>query len=748
MAGAGAGALTGTRAGPWLLLEPIAEGGMGAVYRARRDDGAYEQYAAIKLIRPELLGSGDELRAEMMRRFNEERRILAQLDHPGIARILDGGRTEAGVPWLAMELVHGQPLLDHVRERNLGVGARVRLFIAVCEAVQAAHRGLVVHRDIKPANLLVDGDGQVKLVDFGIAKALAGSSDATRTGWAAMTLDYAAPEQIRGEPVTTASDVYALGVVLYELLTGERPYRLAGASPAEVERQVCATEPVRPSRVGVSGGAHAAWRQRLKGDLDHIVLKAMRKDPRARYASASALAADLRRHLDGLPVEARGDAFGYRARTFLRRNAYALMVGALVFSALLTATVVAVRQAADARRQAALAEVEAARSAQVSAFLQRLLMEADPFEGGADASIADAMRAAARRIATEFPDRPDVEAGVRRSIGRAFMGRGLLEEAEPHLRQAVLLKRQVYGEDHPRSLLAAGDLAWLAHERGQSGDAIERYRALLARLPRGVDGAREHTLLNDYATVLNAVGQYAEAEALLRGIVEAVERGQAGIDPAIAFGNLAYALHGLERHREAGDYYRRALAQPETAGAATRSILANNFAALLDATGDREGAYAQLRAAVEIRRRALGSDHPSLVLPLVNLADTTREFEGAAAAEALLAEAVAIAEARLAPAHAQRLLARMLLARARLESEGDPAPLEALLDDLEGLPDRRMAMEIPILQWLAQAAEAGGEPVKARALAAEALRRSAARLGPEHALTASSRELAASLGVE
>ncbi|HRQ65850.1 MAG TPA: serine/threonine-protein kinase [Xanthomonadaceae bacterium] len=742
----GAGALTGTRAGPWLLLEPIAEGGMGAVYRARRDDGAFEQYSAIKLIRPELLGGDDELRTEMLRRFHEERRILARLDHPGIARILDGGSTASGVPWLAMELVDGQPLLHYVNDQGLGMAARVRLFIGICEAVQAAHRSLVVHRDIKPANLLVDRTGQVKLVDFGIAKELVGGGEHTRTGWSAMTPDYAAPEQVQGEPITTATDVYALGVVLYELLTGERPYRLAGASPAEIVRQVCSTDPERPSRVGRMSGAFVAWRQGLRGDLDHIVLKAMRKDPAARYAAAAELGADLRRHLDGLPVQARGDALGYRVRTFLRRNALAVTVAMGVFVALALATVIALRQAADARLQAERAQVEATRAEQVMSFLQRMLMEADPFESGVDVSIADAMRSAARRIATEFPDQPAAEAAVRRSIGRAFMGRGLDDEAEPHLRQAFLLKRRVYGEDDPRTLLAGGDLAWLAHERGDSDTAIEVYRPLLARFPRNVDSLREHTLRSDFAVVLNSAGHHAEAERLLRGIVEALDRGQSSIDEATALGNLASALHGLERHGEAADYYRRALAAGGVEDA-NRSVIANNFAVLLDDIGDAQGAYEQVRNAVEIRRRTLGNEHPGMVLPLINLSASARNFEGDEAADSLLREALAVAESRLDPGHPHRLLTRLLLGRSALQQDGDPLPLEALLDDLERLPERRMPMEMPVLQWLAEHAEASGERARARALAAEAMRRGSARLGADHALVVEARALADTLGV-
>lgn len=753
MSGAGSGALTGTRAGPWLLLDPIAEGGMGAVYRARRDDGAYEQYAAIKLIRAELLGFDAELREEMLRRFHEERRILAQLDHPGIARIIDGGTTASAVPYLAMELVHGKPILDYARDRNLGVGARVRLFIGLCEAVQAAHRGLVVHRDIKPANVLVDSDGQVKLVDFGIAKVLEGGRGEeaalhTRTGWAAMTPDYASPEQIQGQPVTTASDVYALGVVLYELLTGERPYSLAGATPAEIERVVCGTEPQAPSRVGRNRGVVVPQRRQLRGDLDQIVLKAMRKEAVARYASASDMAADLRRHLEGLPVAARGDAWAYRTRKFLRRNALTIAATLALFAVLLGSALVALDQARSAREQAARATLEAARASQVTAFLQRMIMEADPYEVGGEISMADAMRAAALRIGSEFPEEPAIEATLRRSIGRAFMGRGMLDEAEPHLRRAFSLKQQVYGSNDPRTLLSGGDLAWLAHERGDSDRALERYTDLLARLARGLDPAREHTLINDYAVVLNSRGRYAEAEPLLRRLVEAVERGQGGISAGLAYGNLAYALHGLERLDQAADHYRKALAVLEPGDLAQASFVANNFAVLLEEQGDAQGAFEQVAAAVAMRREALGDDHPGLVMPLLNLATSARALSQDTVGLAHAREATSIAEARLPEDHPLRLLARLMLGRMLLDDQGDLAPLEALLDDLERLPSRRAQMEVPILGWLAESAAAGGEIARARALAAEGVRRGLAFLGEDHPTLDAARSLVATIESE
>ena len=340
----------GRRVGPWRLEERIGEGGMGVVYRAARADADFRQEAALKVV-----GRGLAPRA-LLERFRQERRILAGLEHPGIARLLDGGLSEDGQPYFAMELVRGEPLTEYADRAGLGVEARVRLLAEVCDAVAYAHRNLVVHRDLKPSNVLVAasdtghgahgaGHGErgapppasppaprVKLLDFGIATVLepdGGADLRTRTG-ALLTPAYAAPEQVRGGRVTTATDVYALGVLLFELLTGHRPSALeAGAAPTAVERAVCETPAPRPS-----GVAPAARRRALRGDLDTITLKALEKDPARRYASAEALATDLRRHLAGLPVEARRPTVGYRVASFVRRHPVAVGLASLAVLAL------------------------------------------------------------------------------------------------------------------------------------------------------------------------------------------------------------------------------------------------------------------------------------------------------------------------------------------------------------------------------------------------------------------------------
>ena len=330
------------RIGPYRILDTIAHGGMGTVYRAVRDDDAFRKTVALKLVR------GGRHSDYFERRFRQERQILARLQHPNIATVLDGGTAEGGQPYLVMEYVEGQPITRFCAAQGLGIRDRLALFRTVCGAVQYAHQNLVIHRDIKPANVLVDGSGVPKLLDFGIAKLLASGVDPdvapTDTVLPMMTPEYASPEQVRGQPVTTASDVYSLGVLLYELLAGRRPYEVQTDSLESIVRTICETEPRAPSEA-VRG------RSQLRGDLDTIVLKALRKEPERRYRTAHDLSEDLRRHLEGLPVTARADTIGYRAGKFVSRHRTAVAAAFLVSASLVAGIVTTTRQARLAQRR-------------------------------------------------------------------------------------------------------------------------------------------------------------------------------------------------------------------------------------------------------------------------------------------------------------------------------------------------------------------------------------------------------------
>ena len=346
--------MAGRRIGPYRLTRLIGHGGMGAVYLGVRDDDQYQKQVAIKLLK-----RGMDT-AFMLSRFRQERQILANLEHPFIARLMDGGATDDGLPYFVMEYVDGVPITKYCARKNLSVPERLRLFRLVCEAVQHAHQNLVVHRDLKPSNILTTKEGVPKLLDFGIAKVVdpnvAGDATATRREFQMMTPDYASPEQVRGLPISTASDTYSLGTVLYELLAGVRPYRFQLGVFAEIERTVCEVEPEKPSLAAARNEelppiVRGQLKRQLSGDLDNIVLTAMHKEPQRRYASAAEFSEDLRRHLEGLPIVARVDRWTYRTGKFIRRNRLAVGAAVLVAASLVGGIITTTIQARRAERR-------------------------------------------------------------------------------------------------------------------------------------------------------------------------------------------------------------------------------------------------------------------------------------------------------------------------------------------------------------------------------------------------------------
>ena len=399
----------GRRVGQYDLIGEIGRGGIGAVYLARRADNVFSKQVAIKVLRPERRDP------ELLRRFHQEREIVARLDHPNIARLLDGGTTDDGLPFFVMEHVAGQPLDVYCDTRRLGIRPRLELFRAVCRTVQYAHQHLVVHRDLKPSNILVTADGDVKLLDFGIAKLLGADTDDTLSsaGLSArvLTLTYASPEQVSGERITTASDVYSLGVVLYELLTGRRPYAASGLALHRVAHAICEQRPLPPSEAVLQpieegsigapapdvtpdqiatarGGTPAKLAHRLSGELDNIVMMALRKEPNRRYESVEQLGEDLRRYLSGLPVAAHTDTFVYRARKFISRHRVGVAGAAIVLVSMAAAVTATNRQARVARDERTRAERQAAVATFQSERAERQTREAELYRGRAEREAA------------------------------------------------------------------------------------------------------------------------------------------------------------------------------------------------------------------------------------------------------------------------------------------------------------------------------------------------------------------------
>ncbi len=607
----------GKRIGPWEIEEQIGAGGMGVVYRASRADGLYERTVALKLIAPNVaLASGEQL----ARRLAAERHILAHLEHDGIARLYDGGVTEDGLPYLALELIDGEPITDYCNAHELGTAERVKLFARACDAVAYAHRSLVVHRDLKPAHVLVvknnaDGEPGVKLLDFGVSALLEAKAGGDPTGFTephALTPSYAAPEQIRGEPVTTATDVYSLGVVLYELLTLQRPYDLSAKTAAEVERTVIDMMPASPSVAAPS-------QQRvLRGDLDTIVMKALAKEPERRYASAEALAADLRRHLNGLPIEARPATTGYRVRKFVERHKVGVGAAAavlLLVTALTTIYTVRLRAALDQ------AQTEATKAEEVNAFLLSMLSSVDPFLDDAGAvpeslTVAFMLRQAAATVDIDLAEQPDVLASVHRTIGLTFHNLGLFNEAKPHLDRALRLAMENYDEYlHPQVIQSMEDLANLAYDV----DNIALFDSLQNRvvtLRRERYGNRSL----EYASALARLGSTlssAEADPLFTEALAIVREasGPRSIEAFEVLNAFAVQRHTVGDWPGADSLYSQAVEiapDIELADHPTLAATLSSWAALSWFLGKSDQSASLVERALEIQEGRLPHDHPNL----------------------------------------------------------------------------------------------------------------------------------------
>ena len=525
----------GTTLGPYRLTREIGRGGTGTVYLAVRDDEVHQR-VAVKVLQGRMVGE------EALIRFRREQQILASLDHPGIARLLDAGTTDDGRPYLVMELIEGQPIDDYCDRRRLGVEERLRLFRAVCDAVAHAHQNLVVHRDLKPANILVTADGSPKLLDFGIAKLLNPelahqALHTTRSTAPPMTPLYASPEQVRGEPVTTTTDVYSLGVLLYLLLTGRLPYEPTQRI-SEVERAICEDPPARPSSVvrrpgegpGPDGGrrrldpVEVAERRgeragrlglRLAGDLDAVVLHALHKEPTGRYGSVEALAADLGRHLSHRPVIARRGQPSYRAGKFIRRNRamVALWALTLTFAGAMAAQTLRLGKALDEVRQ------ERRSADRVAEFLVDFLGAVDPNRAkGQEVTAREVLDIGTRRVVTELSGQPEIQAELMATLGVVYQRLGLLDRSAPLLEGALEIRRRVYGDRHLEVADSLERLAFLrfAEERDEEaetlyGEALDLYRRQLGERHAKVAGA-----LHGLAEVRFERGEIDAAEDLFR----------------------------------------------------------------------------------------------------------------------------------------------------------------------------------------------------------------------------------------
>lgn len=588
--------------GPYRVIRPLGAGGMGEVFLAVEDAPDFRRYVAIKVVR-EGVGPG------FSERFSRERAILAQLAHPGIAQFFGGGTTEDGRPYFVMEHVEGERIDRHADRSLLTVRERVRIFRQVCDAVQHAHTNLVVHRDLKPGNILVTASGEPKLLDFGIAKLLDQERpDVTRTGFRLATPEYAAPEQLRGDPVSTASDVYALGVLLYEVLSGHRPHSAKAAAIRSVESEP-APIPAPSSAVGqlatglnaegeeetvtpedVSGRRRsepAALRRVLRGDLDNIVLKAMRADPAARYVSAAALADDLDRYLEGQPVLARGDAFSYRATKFVRRNRVATAAAAALAVTIIAAGASTVAQNREIQAQADRLSLERDRAIEVQSFLLESFgaTGGDGVAGEAQ-TVRQVLDARAELVETQYADDPSTRAEMLHVLADGYERIGALEDAQRWAERAVAERRLLATVPHdPELARSLGLLGWIHHERQHLQDAEALLRESLAawRIIAD-DSVGLSRALNDLSGVLTTSSQLDEAELLGREAM-AIRR----------------ALHPSGEHRSI-------------------AVTANNLGNIVGLQGDREEALVFGEESARILEAVLGPNHRRTLFARRNVA--------------------------------------------------------------------------------------------------------------------------------
>ena len=667
--------LEGQVVGRYRVVRELGRGGMAVVYLAERAENDFHQLVALKLLRPGLESQ------HVVRRFHLERQILAHARHPNIAQLLDAGVSDDGRPYLAMEYVDGAPIDDFCDHRRLDVSQRLRLFLEAARAVDHAHRNLVVHRDIKPSNILVTDYGDVKLLDFGIAKLLEeDAQDVTRSHLRAMTPAYASPEQIEGGPITTSTDIYQLGMLLYLLLTGRWPYPLASVSDAAVLLAICREQPVRPSSAAgsradgepVPGGppsttAEIAYRRatsppRLKrelaGDLDTIVLTALRKEPERRYLSVAQLVGDVERYLEGRTISARPDTVVYRVRTFVRRHTAATATAAA--SLALVAGVVAFFTVELGIEQN-FARMEARKTGEAASFLAGLLQVAAPTRAKGEAVTArELLDRAAERIDSDLADQPELQAAMMTVIGSVYGELAMFNEGRALLERAVEIRRQHPGRrglDLATSLYALGEIGERTRDldlaRASFSEALALREAALGH--RHPDVART---LDALGAVLRYDGDLDAARALHE---EAIDVLAATVGPndasyGVALNRLASVLQEQRDDEASIPVFDQAIAVLEATSGRDHPITAAakfNYANALRQTGRKERADAIYREVLPALESLYGRNHPVVATVLNSHSNLLRSMGRLDQAEAALQRALAIWSSSLGPHHPQ-----------------------------------------------------------------------------------------------
>jgi eukaryotic-like serine/threonine-protein kinase len=627
--------LAGQLVGAYRLISLVGTGGMGTVWLAERSDGRFERKAAVKFLSSALIGHDAEAR------FKREGAILGCFSHPHIAEMLDAGITSAGQPYIILEYVEGEPIDRYCDASKLDIKARLTLFLDVLSAVAHAHANLIVHRDIKPANVLVNRDNQVKLLDFGIAKLLEVEGQEsptliTRAGDSPLTPEYAAPEQVTGGAITTATDIYALGVLLYQLLSGQHPAGKALRSPADLVKAIVDTEPLRPSTVfepskpdtdaiAASAANRASTpdklRRLLQGDMDTIVGKALKKNPEERYSSVTAMADDLRRFLQHEPISARPDTFTYRTRKFLRRNRVVVALAALAFAATAAGLIGTALQARKARLERDGALRERDHATRVTDFMTSMFTVSDPSEArGNSVTAREILDKASKNIEAGLAQDPETQAHMLFVMGTVYRGLGLNHESKPMVERAVQLQRQVLGPENPETLRSQSYLAALLLVEGHLEESVNMQRETLSIQRRVLGPEHVDTLrtMGRLAAAMAYAGRPSEAEPLQRELL-AIDRRVLGPEhpqTLILTTSLVGTLFmegGESRYREAEKLGRDNLAAERRVFGPEHPNTLSELAHLGAVLGD-EGKYEEseqiLREGLAIENRVLGHEHP------------------------------------------------------------------------------------------------------------------------------------------
>ncbi len=647
--------LIGTQIGSYLVEGEAGFGGMGVVYSGRRNDKEYEQKVAIKILRKGITSD------YLLKRFQVERQTLANLQHHNIARLLDGGRTEDGLPFLVMEFIEGMPVTEYCDKNKLSIDEKLKLFIEVCNAVQYAHQNLVVHRDLKPGNILVTNEGVPKLLDFGIAKLLDEDltdqgEGLTHTGMWHLTPDYASPEQIKGEKVTTTADIYSLGVLLYQVLAGIQPYRITNKSPASISKFITGEKIVKPSEK-LNGTAPSSDHEKiiiektsrhLKGDLDNIVLKAMHLDPSRRYASVEQLSQDITRHLTGMPVLAQKDTTAYRLSKFIQRHRVGFVSSILFVLFLIASLVAIIWQAKVAAKERDYSQAEAAISENVNDFLQEMLSSADPTEAGRDAKVYDVLKKASEDIGNNFADHPEIEAAIRKTIGKTLTNLGEYDEAKPHLLRSLELNKQYYGISNYHTAESMHEIALYYDWIGNFAASDSFYSACIKIFRENPDSPPRAvaSTLNDYGTLKQEQEKYGESLVLFNESYKIFldNFGENDRDVASVSNNLGLTYESLNNLKDAEKYFEKSLDlylklygpdRPEI------STLYNNLAYIYIDEEKRDVAEDYFKKSLNLKIKTLGKGHSLVGLAFMNLGALQFTMKKFSDAEANLLTAMA-----------------------------------------------------------------------------------------------------------